>query len=43
MHPTEGELVTRHLNPDRVDGVGRNRVDISHHKMVMFSERKGVD
>ena len=41
--PSEGQLVARHLHPDRVDGIRRHRADIGHHKMVALPQRDGVD
>ena len=43
MDPAEGELVARHLHPNRVDRVGGNGTDVGHHQMFVLSEREGVD
>ena len=43
MDPAESELVTRHLHPDRVDGVGGDGHDIGHHYALVLSERDGIE
>ena len=42
MHPTESQLIARHLDPYRVDGIGRHRLDIGHHDTFVFPQGDGV-
>ena len=41
--PAEGELIARHLHPDTIDGIRRNRTDVSHYEMIVLSEYERVD
>ena len=42
VDPSEGKLIARHLDPYRVDGISRHRLDVGHHDALILMERDGV-